>query len=226
MIQTPYDSREFLGGQTFLTDCGGRLQILNDYSMPDAQIEMGVHFEGDPEEMESDVLYTKFRLPDKDGIVWEYESRFSVEVILDTMNNLADSTSSLKKFADAPQAVADAFSEKSCLKGVTYCNDDRMYRHVLVGDSAKEINFHYSALSFDFCFLEISFFTRLCVKISGLTEDDLLYTTSPFVGPNTAFYSEDENSWVSHTIPAPVLFKKTNETAKSNIGVVYSQNGE
>ena len=145
---------------------------------------------------------------------------------VDTMNNLADSTSSLRKFADAPQAVADAFSEKSCLKGVTYCNDDRMYRHVLVGDSAKEINFHYSALSFDFCFLEISFSTRLCVKISGLTEDDLLYTTSPFVGPNTAFYSEDEDSWVSHTIPAPVLFKKTNETAKSNIGVIYSQNGE
>lgn len=88
MIQSPFKDFDFSDKSSYPTTEGGFLTITESYKTL-GQIELGIHHTDESEDLPSDILYTRFRVPDHEGVIWESESRFGSGVLVEKMNDLS-----------------------------------------------------------------------------------------------------------------------------------------
>ncbi|MEE4378722.1 MAG: hypothetical protein V2J55_14615 [Candidatus Competibacteraceae bacterium] len=228
MIRTPFIEFDFSGTSIYPTTEGAYLTISESYETI-AQIELGLHHLDETDDFPSDVLYSRFRISDNTGTIWESESRFGSTILVEKMNDLS-TPSSLIPFSSAEEDIINLFEGKNVLKGVRYSDDDRFYRSVLINEKIVSFKFHYTTITFDLAFHTNSSvgLTQLYVRLrenslfSGSDDLGALYfTTYPFIGMNTAFYNSEEEWWQDNPIPAPTPFRKTAETHTPNKNVTY-----
>jgi len=227
MIRTPFTEFDFSGTSTYPTAEGACLTITESYKTL-AQIELGLHYIDESDDFPSDVLYSRFRIPDNMGMVWESESRFSSGILVEKMNDLSV-PSSLSPFSSAEEEVINLFEGENVLKGVRYFDDDRFYRSIPINDKIVSFKFHYTTIIFDLAFYASNtgvteLYARLRENSLFSGGDDLgsfYFTTYPFVGMNTACYNSEEEWWQENPIPSPVPFRKTTEIHTPNRNVIY-----
>jgi len=221
MIHTPFKEFEFSSTTRFPTDQGSILEF-NESDVV-AQISLGFHFRDEPDDLPNDILFTRFRVADCLGVIWEYESQFRSDYIVGLIQGLLEPMV-LIPFLDVGQSVKTAFDGADVLRDVRFSSDDRFYRTLTVGAEVIEIPFHYTTISFDIAVIEDEIRrSQLCIRINENSlfknGDDigaLIFVTEPFVGPNTAAFNVENDWWQANPIPAPVVFRKTLERTTPN----------
>jgi hypothetical protein len=227
MIRTPFEDFDFSGKSIYPTTDEGFLTINESYQTV-AQIELGIHYSDQSDDLPSDVLYTRFRVPDRDGIVWESESRFGSGILIEKMNDLSI-PSQLNPYSYAEQDALAALEGKEVLRGIRYSSDDRFYRSVAIGERIIEFKFHYTMITFELAFYthdvnHTQLYVKLCENSLFSNGDDLgafYFATYPFLGMNTAFYNSENEWWQDNPIPSPAPFRRTSEHHSQNQNVRY-----
>lgn len=230
MIHTSLQSFDFSSTTRYPTDQGGVLTFNESFEI-EGQISLGVHAQDESDDLPMDILFTRFRVADSEGAVWEAESRFSSEHLVLLMQE-AVTPSFLQPFAQAEASVQKLFaSGGKVLKNIRFSSDDRFYRPLFLGDKVENIIFKYTTISFDLAFHDDGILERLYCRIhpNSLFKDgndlgSFVFETSPFIGPNTAAYNEDEEIWQTNPLPAAIVFKKTADTTTPNPDVIWIPN--
>ena len=228
MIQTPYSEIEWSGTSTFQTVDDGVLTISESYEML-AQIELGLHHQDESDELPSDIMYSRFRVPDSSGVVWECESRFDASILIEKMVDLSRCCSDVVPLSKAEDCVSHAFGTSEVLSGVRTSSDDRFYRRLACDGKILEFQFKYTTLTFDLAFHteDEGYLPTLYVKLQegslmdldGAALGALCYETVPFMGDNCAYYNSENEFWQQNLVPSPLIFAKTSDNHAPNPNV-------
>ncbi len=228
MIRTPFKDFDFSDKSSYPTTEGGFLTITESYETV-GQIELGIHHIDESDDLPNDILYTRFRVPDHEGVIWESESRFGSGVLVEKMNDLYI-PSHLIPYSSADEEVISALEGSEVLKGIRYSSDDRFYRTIALNDKIISFSFHYTTITFDLAYhtddlVDLTrLYVRLCENSLFVEGDDLgsfYFVTYPFIGMNTAFYNSGEEWWQENPIPSPAPFRRTADTYSPNKNVEY-----
>ena len=146
MIRTPFIDYEFSGESHYPTTEGAVLTITESYETK-GQIELGIYHRDESDDLPCDVLYSRFRIPDCNGVIWESESRFGSSTLVEKMQDLSIAAS-LIPFSAAEEDIIDLFSRENIPRGVRYSDDDRFYRAIPIDDTIVEFKFHYTTITF------------------------------------------------------------------------------